>query len=351
MAKQAGISFEQLALQITNKQFNTVYFFEGEEPYYIDALADLLEANVLQDVDKEFNQTILYGKDVDSARIISEATRYPMMAEKQLVIVREAQEVRDLDKLIPAKVNNKQTEVNLLDEYIKNPQATTVLVICYKYKKLDARKALAKNIKQFSQYYLSAKLYENQLPAWLNSYCKQQQITTTPMANTLLCEYLGNDLQKMINEISKLLLNKKGSRNINETDVQENIGISKEYNIFELQSALGVKDVLKCNKIINYFAANKKDAPLVVVVASLFSYFTKVLLYNSLKDKKEAASVLKINPYFVKDYEIAAKNYSFEKCVRIVSLLRETDAKSKGVESAPLEDGELLKEVIFKILH
>lgn len=353
MAKQTGLSFENIIAEIKSKQFKPVYFFEGEEPFFIDYLSDLIEANALQDVEKEFNQTILYGKDVDSGRIINEAKRFPMMADKQLVIVREAQEVKDLDKVVEFKQGKTTIAINAFEEYIKNPQKSTILVICYKYKKLDARKSLSKNIKNYSTYFFSEKLKDYQLSAWVDSYCKQQKIAITPKANAMLCEYLGTDLQRVANEISKLLLNKKVGDAISEDDVRTNIGISKDYNVFELQAALSAKNILKANQIIIYFSLNLKEHPTIMTIATLFGYFSKLLLYHSLPDKSgsSVASTLKVNPYFVKDYEAASKKYSPDKIMRIISYLREADATVKGVDSTDIDDIDLLKELIFKILH
>ena len=353
MAKQETLSFEQILSEIKSKKFKPVYFFEGEEPYFIDYLSDFIEANALQDFEREFNQTVLYGKDVDSGRIISEAKRFPMMADKQVIIVREAQEVKDLDKSFEIKQGKTTIQINAFEEYIKKPQESTILVICYKYKKLDARKSLSKNIKNYATYFHSEKLRDSSLSGWIDGYCKQNGIVINPRASALLSEYLGNDLQKISNEISKLLLNKKGDRNILEADVQTNIGISKDYNVFELQSALAIKDVLKANRIINYFVLNPKAHPTIMTVASLFNYFSKLLLYHSLPDKSGSAvaSALKINPYFTKEYEALAKKYSPEKTMRIIGYLREADALVKGVDTAGISDADLLKELVFKILH
>ncbi len=353
MAKQSGLSYEQIVSEIKNKQFKPVYFFEGDEAYFIDSLSDLIEANALQDFEKEFNQTILYGKDVDSGRIITEAKRFPMMADKQLVIIREAQDVKDLDKPIEIKQGKKNIEINIFEEYIKNPQTSTILVICYKYKKLDARKTLSKSIKTYASYFHSEKIKDYNLGIWIDNYCNQNKLSISPKANAMLCEYLGNDLQKISNEISKLMLNKKGDRDISESDVQTNIGVSKDYNVFELNTAIANRNILKANKIINYFSANSKEHPAIVSIATLFGYFTKVLVYHTLTDKSDAAvaSAIKVNPYFVKEYVLAAKNFTPEKCVRIISYLREADGHLKGVDSSAVSENELMKELLFKILH
>jgi DNA polymerase-3 subunit delta len=354
VAKQASSSdFSSLSASIKARQFSPVYFLEGEEPFYIDAIADLIEEHALQDFEKEFNQSILYGKDVDISRVISEAKRFPMMADKQVVIIREAQDIKDLDKTLTTTQGKSKIEYNLLEEYIKNPQPTSVLVFCYKYKKIDARKSLSKSIRKYCAYINSEKLKDYQLASWLDNYCKQEKIGITQKANALLCEYLGNDLQKISNEISKLLLNKAGNRNIDENDVQTNIGISKDYNVFELQNALFTKDVLKSNRIVLYYSQNTKEHPLVLVLSFLFGAFSKLLLLHSLADKSESsvASALKIHPFISKDYIAASRKYSFEKCVRIISYLREADAKGKGVDVNEIDVYDNLKELIFKILH
>jgi DNA polymerase-3 subunit delta len=339
-APKNAISFENILLDLKNKIYSQVYFLYGEESYFIDLISNYIEENVLTDTEKEFNQTIIYGKDIDIPTLISYARRFPMMSNYQVIIVKEAQ---NLDK------------VENLEPYILNPLETTILVLCYKYEKIDRRKTLFKNIEKKGILFESAKIYDNKIPDWISSYVRKMNYSISPKACFLLAEFLGNDISKIVNEISKLIINLSEKQEITEDDVEKNIGISKDYNVFELQKALGQKDVLKANQIINYFAANPRENPLVKVLPILFSFFSKILIYQSLPDKSKnnVASALSINPFFVMDYQQAAANYSAKKIISIISLLREYDLKAKGVDSngTSFPDGELIKELIFRILH
>ncbi len=311
----------------------------GEEPYYIDEISNLIADKVLTEDEKEFNQTIVYGKETDLQTIISYAKRFPMMANYQVVIVKEAQNLNDIEKL---------------QDYIENPLNSTILVICYKYKSIDKRKLFAKTIQKKSILFESKPLYDNQLPDWINAYVKVQGYKINQYAVQMLSESIGNDLSRIANEIKKLLINLPAHKEITTDDVEKNIGISKEYNIFELQNALGRKNILKANRIINYFVHNPKENPIQQVLVMLFSYFTKVLLYHTVKnksDRKEIASTLSCNPFFVDDYIKAAQNYPVQKLAHIFSYLREADAKSKGIDMPTKNDEALFKELIYKILH
>ena len=262
-----------------------------------------------------------------------------MMAEKQLVVVREAQNIKNIDQLL---------------SYIQNPLHSTILVINYKYKSLDKRKSFTKEIAKNGILFESKKIYENQVPDWIKNYTSQQGYQIDSKACFLLAEFLGNDLGKITNAIDKLTINITETKTISPGDIEKNIGISKDFNNFELQNALGKKDVFKANQIINYFATNEKNNPMVVTIALLHSYFSKVLKYYFIKNKtndKMVASTLQINPYFIKDYKLAAKNYNPKKLVAIIALLREYDLKSKGIGDVSTKHGDLLKELIFKILH
>lgn len=356
MAKKAeGLTFEKISSEIKAKIYKPVYFLEGEEPYYIDLIADLIAENILDESEREFNQSILYGKDIDSVRLISEAKRFPMMAERQVLIIKEAQEIKDLEKTTKVTVGTKrkEEEINLLEEYIKNPQPTTLLVICFKYKTLDKRKSLGKTLVQSGYLFNSTKLYENELPGWIEKYSKGQGLRIQPKAAFLIAEYLGNDLSRISNEIEKLKINLKGRTEISVEDVQNFIGISKDYNVFELQNAIGKRDVVKANQIINYFAANPKENPFVFVIANFYSFFSKLLLYHGAPDKSQyvVSSVMGIKPFFLKDYESASRIYTTDKLRKIIGYLREYDLKSKGMDAGDVESGELMKELLFKILH
>jgi DNA polymerase-3 subunit delta len=328
---------QQIISDFKKKNYKPIYFLMGEEPYFIDEISDYVAENVLAEHERDFNQTILYGKETNTLSIISEAKRYPMMAERQVVIVKEAQNINDLDKLAP---------------YVEKPQTSTILVLCYKYKTLDKRKSFTKLLDKHAILFDSKKLYDNQLPDWIAQYLKEKGYSIQIKALHMLVEFLGNDLSKITNELGKLMIIVPKGKEISADDIERNIGISKEYNIFELQKALGQKNILKANQIVFYFGANEKDNPLVMVVSALYTYFSKLLAAHYAEDKSPngLAVALKVNPYFVKEYQQAAKNYSANKIKNIFSYLRETDMKSKGVDNVSASDGELLKELVFKIL-
>ncbi len=332
------MKFEQIITDLKNKVYYPLYMLSGQEPYFIDQISDYIEDNILSESEKEFNQTIVYGRDTDVSTLVSYAKRFPMISNYQVVIVKEAQELNNIDEL---------------ESYAKQPLDSTILVICYKYKKYDQRKALARIIKKNGVFFESKKLYENQIPQWITSKIQSDGYQITPKAAALLTEFLGDDLSKISNELGKIMINVPKEKQITDAIIEEYIGISKDFNVFELQKALAAMDIVKANRIINHFAANQKDNPLVKVVGFLFSYFNKVLIYHQIKDRSRnnVAAVLSINPFFVKDYQQAAKSYSFNKLTMIVSMLREYDLKAKGVDNVSTDDGGLMKELIFKILH
>ncbi|MDX9695597.1 MAG: DNA polymerase III subunit delta [Bacteroidales bacterium] len=334
------MTFEQIISDLKNKIYKPIYFLSGEESYFIDLITKYIQDNALSENEKAFNQTIIYGKDVEIAAVINSAKRYPMMANYQVVIVKEAQNIKEIDDLV---------------HYALNPLKSTILVINYKYKTLDKRKKLYKAINDNGVLFESKKLYDNEVPGWINAYLKKKNRTIDPSAGMLITEYLGNDLGKIANELEKLIITlPSGETNITALHIEKNIGISKDYNNFELNKALTQKNVLKANRIVNYFANNPKDNPLVVTISMLYSFFSKVLVYHFIKNKtnkQEVAATLKVNPFFVADYEKAAKQYTPKKLVEIIALLREYDLRSKGLNSENTPDGELLKELIYKIIH
>ncbi|MCW8981141.1 MAG: DNA polymerase III subunit delta [Altibacter sp.] len=323
--------------EIKSGVIRPIYFLMGEEPYYIDGIAKFIEESVLSEEEKGFNQMVLYGRDVTVEDIVSQAKRYPMMAEKQVVIVKEAQELsRTIENLV---------------SYAENPQPTTVLVVCYKYKTLDKRRKLAKVIGKSGVLFESKKLYENQVPDWIRRVLASRGYTITPKAAQMLVEFLGNDLSKVNNELKKLQLILKPGAQITPHLIEENIGISKDFNNFELQNAIGNKDIQKAFTIIQYFAQNPKNHPLVMTIALLYSFFSKVLKYHALSNKGEAAKVLGVSPYFIKDYEVASQHYPMKKASAVIASIREIDMKSKGVGAANLSQGDLLKELLVKIFY
>jgi len=332
------MKYQDIIQQIDNKIFSPVYFLMGEETFYIDKISDHISKNVLSEEEKEFNQTTLYGKDIDIATIISEAKQFPFGATHRVVIIKEAQDIRSIEKL---------------ESYLDQPSPSTILVICYKYKKVDKRKSFGKNLSKKSVLFEGKKLYDNQIPDWIKTHVQELGYAIDNKSCRILTEYLGSDLSKISNETSKLILNLEKGESITPKIIEENIGISKDFNIFELQQALGGKDILKSNRIIKHFTENPKNHPFVLTISSLFSYFQKIMIYQNLKDKSKnnAASKLGVNPFFVSQYQTAARNYSMSKLFKIFTYLKEYDLKSKGLGNPSTPEGELLKELTFKILH
>lgn len=330
---------KQLVTDIKNKNLKPIYFLMGEEAYYIDKISDFIEDNVLTEEERGFNQMVLYGRDVSVDDIVSNAKRYPMMAEYQVVIVKEAQDLsRTIEKLV---------------DYAKQPQPSTILVMNYKYKTIDKRKSLYKELKKTGVVYESKKLYENQVADWIRRVLSGQEYTIAPKAAQMLVEFLGTDLSKINNELEKLQIILPKGTQISPEHIEENIGISKDYNNFELRKAIGERNVLKAHQIVNYFAENPKDNPMVVTVSLLFNFFSQLLHFHGLNDKspRSVASALKINPYFVNEYIEAARNFPMKKVSSVVATLRDFDVKSKGVGANAVPQGDLLKELIVKIMN
>jgi len=332
-------TFDSIISDLKKKIYKPVYFLAGEEPYYIDQISKYIEENVLEDSEKDFNQSIIYGDDTTIPGIVESSRRFPMMANQQVIIVREAQTLRKIEDLAV---------------YTENPLASTILVINYKYKTLDKRTRLYKSLEAKGVYFESPRLRDYQLPAWIKEYLMARGVKIESDAGTLLTEYLGTDLGKVANELDKIMISlPEDKRLITMAVIEKSIGISKDFNNFELQKAVGQKNIEKANLICRYFANNPKDNPITLTIASLFSYFSKILLFHSLKDKSKnsVAAALKINPYFVREYETAAKNYNPGKTVSVISLLRKYDMKSKGVGDSGTDHGDILKELLFYIMH
>jgi DNA polymerase-3 subunit delta len=316
-----------------------IYFLMGDEPYYIDKLTEYIEQNILQEHERDFNQTILYGRDVTIEDVVGNAKRFPMMADRQVVVVREAQELsRTIDKI---------------ESYVENPQPTTVLVFAYKYKTLDKRKKVTKLLDKHGVVFESKKMYDNQVGTWISRVLQGKGYSIEPKANAMLVEFLGNDLSRISNELNKLQIILPKGHTINPKDIEENIGFSKDFNVFELQNALGSRNQVKAYQIAQYFADNPKDNPMVVTTSLVFSFFIKLLKYHGLKDKnpKNVAAVLGVSPFFLKDYDVALKNYPMKKVSSIVATLRDIDVKSKGVGANSLPNHDLLKEMLVKIFN
>lgn len=341
------MSVSDIIKDLKAKKFKPVYLLHGEEPYYIDQIIHYMEQHILNDMEKGFNQTVLYGKDTDMATILNAAKRYPMMSDYQLIVVKEAQDLK-----WAKETEGSGKEAEFIQNYFEKPLASTILVFGFKYANFDKRKKLFKSITKSGLVFQSDPVRDYKLAGWIEDLVKEKGAKIAPQAAALMAEYLGTDLSKISNELEKLMLNVSKETTIDTDHIQRNIGISKEYNVFELQKALAVRNVLKANQIVNYFAGNPKANPMVMVMANLNAYFTKILKYHYLQHKGDAAKELGVNPYFVKDYETAARSYTINKTFAIISLLREYDLKSKGVDSTGnVTDGELLKELMFKILH
>jgi len=337
------MTFEALFRDLQQKKFAPFYFLTGEEPYYIDRVVDYLVAHVLDEAERSFNQTLFYGKEADMSTIVNEAKRYPMMAPYNVVIVKEGQHINlKIEKVAKELLN-----------YVLAPQPTTVFVFVYKGKKLDKRSKLYKAINSKHVFLETKKIYDDKLPGFVENEVRLRGFTISPKAAALIVESVGNDLSRLQNEIEKLkqVVEKGGA--ITAEVVERNIGISKDYNVFELQKALGRKDILKANVIVKYFSQDPKSNPMVFTVGLIFNFFAKVLIYHSLKDKSSnnAAKVLKINPFFLKDYQAAARTYSYKKCLRIISYIREYDMRCKGVDNGQTSHFDLMRELVFKIMH
>ena len=323
---------------IKSRNFKPVYFLCGEEAYYIDRISDLIEETALTEDEKAFNQVVLYGRDTSVEEIVSTAKRFPMMADYQVVVVKEAQ-------------NLVKTFENFAN-YMANVQPTTILVFAYRAKP-DGRKKIFKTIKDIGVYFESKKLYDNQVPEWIVKVLKGQNYGIEPKAAAMLSEFLGTDLAKINNELDKLKIVFPAGHVFTPKNIEENIGFSKDYNIFELKSALAVRNQEKAYNIIHHFAFNMKETPMVLVTGQMFSFFSQLLQYHGLKDKSQfnAAKVLKVSPYFVKDYEVAFRNYPMKKVSAIVAALRDIDVKSKGVGASSMSQHDLLKEMLIKIFN
>ncbi|HRH66215.1 MAG TPA: DNA polymerase III subunit delta [Bacteroidia bacterium] len=355
------MTYDTIIGELKKKIYKPVYFLQGEEPYYIDQIASYIETEVLSESEKEFNQTVVYGKELDLLTLISYAKRYPMMSNYQVVIVKEAQDIKDLSEkkesataaAASGKNAKKSNPREHFLEYLQKPTHSTILVMCYKYKTIDKRTKIAKTLEQAGIVFESKKLYPNQVTPWVNQYVLSKGHRINPRAAMLISEYLGDDLSRIANEINKLLLNLKPGDEISARLVEENIGISKEFNVFELHKALGNRNILKANQIVNYFGANPKSNPIQFTIPQLFAYFQKILTLHSLADKSKnnVASVLGINPYFVQDYETGAKAYSRDHCIRNIGFIRDYDLRAKGIKASNADDGALMKELVYKILH
>jgi DNA polymerase III, delta subunit len=328
---------EKILAELEKKNYSPIYYLYGEEPFFIDFISDYIERNVLSDDEKAFNQQIVYGKDITIDTLIHYAREYPMMAERRVIIVKEAKELN-------------RTIANL-EPYVKNPSPTTLLVICYKYGKIDGKTKLAKELNKYVSLE-SKKLYESDTLKWITKYLKDNNYTITQVASQLLVSFLGTDLGRIANELNKLKIILPKGTEITPSHIEENIGISKDFNVFELQNAIGKKEFPKAMQIIKYFNENQKDNAMPMITENLYQYFKKLFIYSSSIGKADAelAREMGINPFFLKDYKVAAMNYPLKKISFCMEVIKQTDLKSKGVESGSISYYDLLKELIVKII-
>jgi len=332
-------AFEDIISDLRKRIFKPVYFLAGDEPYYIDLITDFIAEKVLSEEERAFNQIVIYGEETSVNSIIETSRRFPMMASHQVVIVKEAQALKKIEDLAI---------------YLEKPLLSTILVLNYKYKVIDKRTKLARTLETQGIYFESMRLRDYQVPPWIERYLMTKGIKINPDASAMLTEFLGTDLHKITNELDKLLITlPAGKPVITSALIEKNIGISKDFNNFELQKAIGEKNIFKANMIVRYFSENPNDNPVTLTIASLFSLFTKILTYHYLTDrsKNNVASVLKIHPYFVKDYEVSSMKYGPSKTIQIISFLRTYDLRTKGFGDAGTDAGDLLKELVYKILH
>lgn len=327
---------------IKNKEVLPIYFFHGEEPYFIDAAVKVLEHDFLEEDEKAFNQTVVYGKDTTYQEILSLARQFPMMGDKQMIIVKEAQDLR---------LNEEENRI--LEMYVENPVPSTVLVFAHKHKKLDSRKKAAKALDKAKALFLSESVRDSNLAKWIADECVQLKIKTAPNISQLLAEYLGNDLSRIANELNKLKIILKEGEMLDGTMVENHIGISKEYNVFELQKALGTKNADAAFRIAYFMGKNPKNNPFVMMLANLYSYFSNVIIYHTMAGQppQAIASQMGVNPYFIKDYTESARLYPLKHATRVISILREFDMKGKGLGAVNMGEAELIKELVYKIIN
>lgn len=326
------------------KKFAPIYFLQGDEPYFIDLITDFIEKNAIPEFERGFNQLVLYGKDSPISTILNNARKFPMMAERQLVIVKEAQSIPDL---------GKEEAQKLLVSYLTNPLPSTILVFAYKHKKLDGRSSLKKELEKKSVFVESEKIKDWNLTQWVDGYFKGLGHQIEPKACQLLADSIGNNLEVLTNEVGKMLINFPEPTKFSTEHISKFIGINKDYNNFELSKAIGFKDVIKANQIIHYFIQNPKAHPVIPIFTLLYNYFTKVALLHRLGPlpENQLASAIGVNPYGLKEYITASKNYKLGKVIDVFGYIKEADLRFKGVDSGSIDEGEILRELVYKILH
>ena len=331
------MSYGKIIAEWKKKVYKPFYWLEGEEEYFIDKVMDYAEHNILSETETGFNLTVFYGKDAAWPDVINACRRYPMFSERQVVLLKEAQQMKDIDKL---------------ESYVENPLGSTILVVSYKEKKIDGRTKFAKLLKERGVLLSTKKIYENQLPQWTEEIVNNHGYEISRKALMLLVDHIGNDLNRIENEIEKILVNLGKRKTINEDDIEQFIGISKEFNVFEFQNALATKDLSNCIRIVQYFEANPKAAPIQLIFPSLYSFFSKLYMIHGLssRDDKTVAAAIGVNPFFIKDYLQAVKVYSFPQVEKAILLLHQYNLKSVGVSDIGTGDASLLKEMVYKII-
>jgi len=334
------LTFEDIKGGILNNKFMPVYMFHGEESYFIDKLTELLIERALDDSERDFNQTIVYGSEVDVATVINTCRRFPMMSERQLVVVKEAQSLKKIEELV---------------YYVAQPQASTVLVLNYKHGKFDGRKKLAGEVAKTGILFESKKIYEDKIPAFITSYLQSRKVAIDPKSAQILTDYVGNNLSTLTNELEKLIVAlPESQRKITPELIETNVGISKDYNNFELKSALASRNILKVNRIVKYFNDNPKNNPIILTLSVLYDFFSNLMICHFSNNKSESTLMALLNLRFnfqLSDYTSALRTYNPTKTMEIVALLREYDAKSKGFGNTSASEGDLLKELTYKIMH
>lgn len=332
------MEYQKIISQIRNRMFHPVYLLFGEEPFYIDLISDAIEQEVLQESEKEFNQTIVYGSDVDVQQLLGIAKRYPMMSSHMVVIVREAQLIKNIEELQP---------------YFDSPLRSTILVLCYKYKKPDKRKTFYKSAQKAGVVFESEKLKDFALPGWIISYVRDRGYQISEKNAVMIAEHLGNDLNRISNELGKVFISLTPGMQVSIELIEKNIGISKDFNFFELQKAIGSRDIVKANRIVLYFGNNPKEHPMPMLIAMFYSYFSKLLKlhFAGSTNRKVLATRAGVHEYYLSEYLQAVRNYSPQKLIRIIEHIRVYDMKSKGIDNVNTDHSELLKELLFKILH
>ena len=330
-------STEKILQDWKKKQFKPIYWLEGEEGYFIDILMDHAEHHILNEQEASFNLTVFYGKDAVWSEVINACRRYPMFADKQVVLLKEAQHMRDIEKLEP---------------YIDQPLSSTIFVVGYKEKKMDGRSKMGKMLPKKTEHLVTKKIPDYQLPEWTSQLIHNKGYVISPPALAMLVDHIGNDLSRLSNEVDKLVVNLSGRREIKDEDIEQFIGVSREFNVFELQSALAKKDMPKAIRIVEYFEHNPKAAPIQAILPALYSFFSKTYMLFSypMDDEKTAAAAIGVQPFFVRENLAAARNFDLQGIENVLMLLHDYNLRSIGINDAGTSDASLLKELVVKMI-